>query len=153
MTRATRWETIVGETRGPIESDWLAAFCNLAVECGYRVGRNSLRTERDDLIVIIPQDVAGRYVLDFAIYFRFRGASIQIAVDCDARRRHSERQERAKRDARRDQALWVDGWRLLRFTGLEIIADAKRCATVALNVVMDFQTAHSPAAANVGGFT
>lgn len=152
---AVRWENLLGETGSPIESDWLRAFCEESVAHGYRIGHHASPSARDEaqpaLIVVIPQKVTGRYILDFAIYFWFRDAMFYLAVECDGHAFHHKTSEQVERDNRRQQMLAATGWRVLRFSGREINADPRRCAMMALDMLMDWQTSRLVAAVKACG--
>ncbi len=63
------------------------------------------------------------YMLDMAL---FTGDS-KLAIECDGERYHAGR-EKAAEDRRRDNALAAAGWRVVRFSGPEILGDTEACA-------------------------
>lgn len=67
-----------------------------------------------------PQVEIGRYRADFVV-------GEDLVVECDGHDWHSSREQRTK-DAGRDRAIMAAGYRVARFTGTEIHADAARCA-------------------------
>lgn len=58
--------------------------------------------------------------VDFAIASRENG---RVVVECDGHDYHERTKEQAARDRSRDRALTGLGWRVLRFTGREIVRD------------------------------
>jgi very-short-patch-repair endonuclease len=142
--RCDNIESLLRATKSPIERDFLVAFCDAAVARGYRVGlhaSSSLHEGADATIGIWPQKMMFRYVLDFAITFWFRGAPFHLAIECDGHEFHQKTKEQADRDTARERAISAWGYRVLRFTGRQINADAKACAMEALGQIMDWQTA------------
>ena len=141
----TKWEVLLGPTGSPIESEWLAEFCEAANEFGYRVARNassSAQKEGPLTIGIQPQKMVStsRYILDFLINFWFRDDWISFAIECDGFEFHQKTKEQADHDTARERVLVSLGYRVLRFTGRQINADAKACAMEALDQIMDWQT-------------
>ncbi|MGR0185520.1 endonuclease domain-containing protein [Azospirillum aestuarii] len=80
---------------------------------------------------IYPQASVGQYRVDFLIVCKFE-CSVQahyIVVECDGHDFHDRTKEQAARDKKRDRDLASVGCHVLRFTGSEIVRDAKGCAT------------------------
>ena len=50
-----------------------------------------------------------------------------IVVELDGHDFHERTKEQAKRDKSRDRAMTALGWRVLRFTGSEIVRDVRAC--------------------------
>ncbi len=80
------------------------------------------------LFAQVPVD---RYTLDFAIVSRLG----RIVVECDEHDFHERTKEQAKHDRQRDRALQLLGWKVLRFTGSEIYADAHECVAEILEAM------------------
>jgi very-short-patch-repair endonuclease len=74
---------------------------------------------------IFPQLVIGSYRVDFCLNF---SGGFYLIVECDGHEWHDRTPEQAQRDKARDRALQAEGFQVLRFTGREIWADAKKCA-------------------------
>ncbi len=79
-------------------------------------------------VVIAPSYHTNGYCVDFAVFINARDKEpIKIAVECDGYDYHSS-PEQLMRDKRRDRTLEIAGWRMMRFTGSEITANAESCA-------------------------
>jgi hypothetical protein len=66
--------------------------------------------------------------LDFALYMHDRrGEPTWLNVEVDGHDFHERTKEQARRDRSRDRCLTRAGWRVLRFTGSEIVRDVGRC--------------------------
>lgn len=65
-------------------------------------------------------------IAPFRVDFAFADARLVVEVDGFAF--HDRTHEQAQRDRARDRALVSDGWRVVRFTAVEVFADARRCA-------------------------
>lgn len=80
---------------------------------------------------IWPQFQCGPYRIDFAIFigpFGIEEKRFQVAVECDGHYFHDRTKEQATRDKSRDRYLTAQGWRVVRFTESEILADPRGCA-------------------------
>ena len=133
----SHWERLLGKTRSAIERQFLDAFCELAFENGYSVRK----TPDDNTLQVIPQKRIGRYSVDFAIIFRFFGKTLGLVVECDGHNFHEKMKAQVARDKTRERAIVAARYRVLRFSGSEIFADARGCAAEALDMIQDFQTA------------
>jgi Protein of unknown function (DUF559) len=58
----------------------------------------------------------------------FVGKHTRLIVEADGHDFHERTKAQARHDKSRDRALQAAGWRVMRFTGSEIYADANRCA-------------------------
>lgn len=65
-------------------------------------------------------------IAPFRVDFAFADARLVVEVDGFAF--HDRTHEQAQRDRARDRALVSDGWRVVRFTAVEVFANARRCA-------------------------
>jgi very-short-patch-repair endonuclease len=136
----SRWERLLGKVESPIEALFLEAFCPAAVEWGYEVAAKS--NAREGVIVVRPQvPVCENYRADFVISYPFFDHQIAIVIECDGHQFHSVTKQQAARDRRRDRALQRAGYEVFRFTGSELHADARKCASEVLDAIMEFQTA------------
>lgn len=140
------WERRLGRTESPIEALLLEAFCPLAIEHGYSVGRSGRVS--DETIVVAPQKWVDNLRVDFLFSFAFFGSTLEIAVECDGHDWHERTKAQAKADRSRDRQLQSLGFKVLRFTGSEIVASPKMCAAEILDEIMSFQTAVFVAAIN-----
>ena len=138
MSGPRNWELILGKTESPIERKFLLAFCDAAAQSGYRLWK---RPSASDVIAVRPQQIIGRFRADFVIAFLFFGNQLDIVVECDGHKWHEKTPWQAARDRARDRFVTAQGYRIMRFTGSEINADAARCALQVLDMIMDFQTA------------
>lgn len=87
----------------------------------------------------------GRYRLDFALPDK------KIGIELDGYAWHSTREAFTK-DRERQRNLELDGWRLIRFSGAEINANADRCVTQAAALIRKFDSdpaATTPVTRNV----
>lgn len=88
--------------------------------------------------LIVPQYEAGRYRLDFAVFwYREKCGLLKLAVECDGHDFHEKTKEQAKRDKSRDRYLMAEGWMTARFTGSEIFNDADECAMEVGNIMFE----------------
>lgn len=134
------WERLLGKTDSPIEGAFLEAFCVQAIEHGYEVSKHSKGPAWG--IVVKPQQPFGeRYIADFIITYPFFGATFTVVVECDGHEFHERTKKQAAHDRRRDRACQALGYRIMRFTGSELHADASGCAYEVLDAIMEFQTA------------
>ena len=58
-----------------------------------------------------------------------------LLIECDGHDYHDRTKEQAARDRQRDRVLTRNGWRVVRFTGLELWHDADGCAREALHIL------------------
>lgn len=82
-----------------------------------------------------PQRRIGPFRVDFAVTAARnwdkrwpQGKVVRLVVECDGHDFHERTKEQARRDRRRDRMLMLGGWKVVRFTGSEIWADAVGCA-------------------------
>jgi REase_MTES_1575 len=74
------------------------------------------------------------YRIDIGIEYRepIKGSSastsVHLAVECDGHDFHEKTKEQAEHDKKRDRDLQSMGWSVARFTGAEIVRDAKVAA-------------------------
>jgi very-short-patch-repair endonuclease len=71
--------------------------------------------------VLVREEGQG-YMLDMALFTR----DAKLAVECDGERYHAGR-EKAAQDRKKDNALAAAGWRVVRFSGPEILGDTDQC--------------------------
>lgn len=83
--------------------------------------RVQLEYVRDLNFIVLHGPSPKYFKLDIAI------PHLKVAVECDGHEFHSSKESRG-RDAKRDRELQAAGWMVLRFTGTEITADARKCA-------------------------
>jgi very-short-patch-repair endonuclease len=131
------WESHFGKCDSPIESQFLAAFCQAAREHGYEIGR---RPKSMMTIGIQSQYQIDQIRVDFLLSYVMPSNIIEIVVECDGHDFHERTKEQAAKDRSRDRALQAAGYTVFRFTGSEIYADARGCAVEVLDLIMDFQT-------------
>lgn len=58
-----------------------------------------------------------------------------IVIECDGHNYHERTKEQAAKDRSRDRALQKEGYRVIRFTGSEIVSRPKRCAWEVVHIV------------------
>lgn len=58
-----------------------------------------------------------------------------IVIECDGHDYHERTKEQAATDKSRDRALQKEGYRVVRFTGSEIVNNPKRCAWEVVHIV------------------
>lgn len=80
----------------------------------------------------------GKYRLDFALPAK------KIGIELDGYAWHSDRETFTK-DRARQRELELDGWRLIRFSGSEINADADDCVRQAAALASRFERSETPA--------
>lgn len=85
------------------------------------------RSADDGQVLFVPQlevDTDGpRYRLDIAVLDVNADKTLRqkIAIECDGHEFHDRTKEQATRDRARDRALQSHGWKVLRFTGSDIV--------------------------------
>jgi hypothetical protein len=102
--------------------------------CGLgRKGVGYVLTNHDEVFVwlVQPWITSGerRFRVDLALIPRaaFQQDHIRFVVELDGHDFHEKTKEQARRDKARDRELSSLGWRVLRFTGSEVFADAGKC--------------------------
>lgn len=116
--RQHTWNPKTCEPRGHI-------FAGLPCGCKRIVGKSESPIESQlweylEPMGFIQQMQVGPYRLDFA-----KG---NICIEADGHAFHQKTKAQAAADAKRDRWLTIHGWRILRFTGSEIHANAAACA-------------------------
>lgn len=81
-----------------------------------------------DSVFVAAQFPFGKYRLDLAMFGQdFSGNEFRVAIECDGHNYHKTK-DQVRHDRQRDRFLQIRGWRILRFSGSEIWADAEACA-------------------------
>lgn len=80
---------------------------------------------------IVPQYPVAGYRVDIAVL----ADSAKIAVECDGYAFHFSTPDQAANDKKRERALIINGFTVIRFTGKEINEDAEACAGEVLTVL------------------
>lgn len=62
-----------------------------------------------------------------------------IVIECDGHDYHERTKEQAKRDRARERELLKAGYRVVRFTGSEIVANPKKCAWEVISITKQVQ--------------
>ena len=92
----------------------------------------NIRFHRDETIYVYQQAKIGEYRADFLILDCSVPEEIQaprwMVVECDGHDFHERTKEQARRDKKRDRFFQSLGFKVLRFTGSELWADAIKCA-------------------------
>lgn len=92
----------------------------------------NIRFSRDETIYVYQQAKVGEYRADFLIHDCSVPEEIQaprwMVVECDGHDFHERTKEQARHDKKRDRFFQSLGFKVLRFTGSELWADAKQCA-------------------------
>lgn len=118
----------------PIEATFATAFMLLGehsyggvaiYEPGFNGTVNPLAAE----FVLQCQPKIGKYRADFVAGWSYPEYPGRIIVECDGHAFHERTKEQAARDKLRDRELQRAGYKVFRFTGSEIYADAFLCAT------------------------
>lgn len=127
------WEDAAANyCESPIEQMMLAAL----VFCSTGYGPWPLETWFPDMpssppsgrIFIAPQFEFGSYRIDIAMFAQdFSGNEIRLAIECDGHNFHRTKKQ-MRHDRKRERALQLKGWNVMRFTGSEIYEDAAACA-------------------------
>lgn len=134
---------LVNLCESPIEQIMLAelTFCPF----GYFHGPHEIHDPTmpfeipDANVVIIPQYEIRDYRVDFAILLRnFQDNILKIVVECDGHDFHEKTKQQAKRDKKRDRDLQAAGWKVLRFTGSEIVRDVNACVNEIYGIGADW---------------
>ena len=92
----------------------------------FQLRKAGLAAERQFFV----RDGRSAYALDMALFCR-DGA---VDIECDGERCHSGR-EKAEQDRGRDNALTTAGWRILRFSGREILVNPQGCVKLIRRMV------------------
>lgn len=131
------YELIARRCESPIERLLLAQLYIHAKIIGYP-GLHFCMTETprdeasfDEAAFVYQQVRIDRYRVDFLIHDATLplelGAPRWMVVECDGHDFHERTKEQARRDKQRDRFFQSKGYRVLRFTGSELYADAEAC--------------------------
>lgn len=71
---------------------------------------------------------SGRYRADILVHLTTGGHAISLVVECDGHEFHEKTKAQAAHDKRRDRALKLAGYEVIRFTGSEIWSNPSGCA-------------------------
>lgn len=63
-----------------------------------------------------------------------------IIIECDGHDYHERTKEQAQRDKSRDRTLQKEGYRVIRFTGSEIVSSPKKCSWEVLSIVKQIES-------------
>lgn len=144
---AVRRSGILGPQFSPIEALMgLALMAEMWTKWGARDRNNSFLTFVPDAqfealpnnlppgFCIAPQIHIGPYIADFVIfaYFQTRARGI---IECDGHDYHDRTPDQAQHDRQRDRWMQSRGFSVLRYTGREIAASARHCASDALAIM------------------
>jgi very-short-patch-repair endonuclease len=98
--------------------------------------QNPVTNPPHDGLIVWPQRQFGSYRIDFSI-------NDLLFVECDGHDFHERTKEQAARDRERDRFCQLEGRRVLRFTGAEIVRDAWSCAGQTWDHLLDMKLATS----------
>src|SRR5690625_4144124 len=76
-----------------------------------------------------------KYRLDFLIECNMSDKKHKFAIECDGHDFHEKTKEQAARDKARERNLMSGGYKIIRFTGLEIWEDAVKCSSEIINII------------------
>lgn len=84
---------------------------------------------------VFQQQKIGSYRADFVVVgvASENAKPVTVVVECDGHDFHERTKQQAQRDRRRDREMTALGYRVFRFTGSEIWADPRSCATEVMN--------------------
>lgn len=129
----------------PIETLFLAALCHPMTANEYDERLEVIRPPSGLIanaypppmpgIYVYPQITIGDYRVDFLLYSVGYPKMESLIVELDGHDFHERTKEQARRDKSRDRALVSQGYRVVRFTGSEIFADALEAAREAISVL------------------
>lgn len=85
-------------------------------------------TDKKDGIWLYQQAKILNYRVDFLLEVWWKKQVRLIVVECDGHDFHERTKEQAAHDRSRDREMTLAGFKVLRFTGAEIWADAIMCA-------------------------
>ena len=85
-------------------------------------------SEKRDGKWLYPQAKVLKYRVDFLIEVWWKKQVQLIVIECDGHDFHERTKEQAAHDKSRDREMTLAGFKVLRFTGAEIWADAITCA-------------------------
>lgn len=121
------------KTESPIEQVMVAALYAQA-ELSYIVLEDIIgpdeKPERIGL-EIMGQHQIGRYRVDFLCVYHFLGDALpqrKVVIECDGQAFHERTHEERSYEKRRDRFLQSKGFKVLRFTGRDILRDPMKCA-------------------------
>lgn len=143
-----------GETMvsGPIESPIEQLFF---IEWTY----NDTELHRRIISNLWPQhqdDTTGKYKIDFVVDFSFEAFKTlkfrqsdeekfnsilapKLGIELDGHLWHEKTKEQVQYHKKRERFLIKNGWKLLRFTGSEILRDPEKCVLEVLSVVHELK--------------
>lgn len=125
------WIRITGQLTWVSAREWVVRTHGIAAPVNMFASSDYYPDDRFWEIMVPQVEVAtpsGLFRVDFALLDR----TSRIAIELDGHDFHERTKEQAQRDKARDRALTRAGWRVVRFTGSEVFADANRCFDEAL---------------------
>jgi very-short-patch-repair endonuclease len=78
-------------------------------------------------VQFLTQHPIGRYRADFVVFHRY--SPLRVVVECDGFEYHGRTREQDTHDKKRDRYMSQNGYRVLRFTGSEIMQDVWSCVS------------------------
>lgn len=99
---------------------------------GIESAKGAVVTDDDKFVVLVQPTIVVdrmRIRLDFAM--AFSDWAYRVAVELDGHEFHERTREQAERDKHRDRTLVSNGWRVIRFTGSEVVRNVSKCVVEA----------------------
>lgn len=128
------WSTCC-EIASPIEQMFLIGL-NLVAEINIvNIGIAKGFVDDNDHLLVIPQWNVGKYKVDFAI--RRHPVDIIVCVELDGHDFHDRNESQRRYEKRRDRLLTSKGYKVLHFTGSEVVQDPCAVALEAFNLACD----------------
>lgn len=135
---ADRWVWIRERSSSPIElrlAMMLLVMLGSQPEVSFGFGSRPYYVGDETTVVFQPQVVDGHYRIDFVARVTFNARHALIAIECDGHEFHERTKQQAARDRARDRYLVRKGYKVLRFTGSEIYADAGKCVAEIADII------------------
>lgn len=86
-------------------------------------------------IDINPQEELNKYRVDFLLIGYDGVKRTEVVIECDGHEFHDKNEKQRRYEKKRDRDLQADGFKVLRFTGSEIVNEPFRVALDALKFV------------------
>jgi very-short-patch-repair endonuclease len=122
------WETGFARCRSPIEQRLFGKLLFLTNGFAQIKYLGAPGIDQRFATVFVNQLTIGPYIADFAFMTCCEGRVAKLIVECDGHDWHEKTKAQAQRDKARDRYCVRVGWKVLRFTGSEIVRNADGCA-------------------------
>lgn len=88
-----------------------------------------------------PQTIIGKYTVDFMVTYEVPRSNeeVRIIIECDGHEFHEKTKEQVARDKERDRFMILNGYTVLRYSGMEICEDPYSVARDVKQLIYKFR--------------